>query len=370
MKYYIIAGEASGDLHGSNLMKSIKKLDSNASFRIWGGDLMQKEGGDLIKHFKDLAFMGFYEVIKNLPTILRNISFCKKDIKANKPDCVILIDYPGFNLRIAEYCKSLGIKVFYYISPQVWAWKAGRVKNIKKTVDKMFVILPFEEAFYKKYDYKVSFVGHPLLDAISNFSETNKTNFYTKNKLEEKPIIALLPGSRKQEIAKMLEVMLSVVSQFPDYQFIVAGAPSIDREYYEKVINGKATVVLNDTYNLLQVSAAALVTSGTATLETALFNVPEIVCYKGSRISYEIGKRLIKNISFISLVNLIMNKELVKELIQNQLNTNNLVQELNLILSNPKKEEIKEGYKQLEKKLGGLGASDRTAKEIFSDLVS
>ena len=370
MKYYIIAGEASGDLHGSNLMKSIKKIDAKAQFRIWGGDLMQAQGGQLVKHFKDLAFMGFYEVVKNLSTILKNISFCKKDILDYKPDCVVLIDYPGFNLRIAKFCKENGIKVYYYISPQVWAWKAGRVKGIKQTVKKMFVILPFEEDFYKKYNYKVSFVGHPLLDAIEDFPISNKDEFYKKYNLEKnKPIIALLPGSRKQEIAKMLKIMLSVVPTFEVYQFVVAGAPSIETSYYEKITQGKAKIVSNDTYNLLQNATAALVTSGTATLETALFEVPEIVCYKGSRISYEIGKRLVKHISFISLVNLIMNKELVKELIQNELNTKNLEQELQLILSSEKQNELKIGYKELKQKLGGNGASRRTAEQILSDLI-
>lgn len=369
MKYYIIAGEASGDLHGSNLMKSLKQVDSNAQFRAWGGDLMRAQDAHLVKHFKDLAFMGFYEVIKNLPTILKNISFCKKDLKDYKPDCVILVDYPGFNLRIAKFCKKLGIKVYYYISPQVWAWKSGRVKDIKKTVDKMFVILPFEEDFYNKYDYKVSFVGHPLLDAIHNLPKVDKTQFAKKYNLDEKPIIALLPGSRKQEIAKMLKIMLSVSPGFSDYQFVVAGAPSIDTFYYEKITKGKAKIISNETYNLLQVSTAALVTSGTATLETALFKVPEIVCYKGSRISYEIGKRLITHISYISLVNLIMNKELVKELIQNQLTTKNLTKELKRILSSEKRAKIQAEYQELEKKLGGVGASNRTAKEIYSDLL-
>ncbi|MFA9290644.1 MAG: lipid-A-disaccharide synthase [Solirubrobacteraceae bacterium] len=365
MKYYIIAGEASGDLHGSNLMNALKKQDTEAEFRFWGGELMQAHGGELIKHYKNLAFMGFYEVFKNLPTILRNISFCKKDIKKYRPDCVILIDYPGFNLRIAKYCKLIGIKVFYYISPQVWAWKAGRVKQIKQNVDKMLVILPFEEAFYKKFDYKVSFIGHPLLDAINNFPKLDEVAFHTKYKLENKPIIALLPGSRKQEISVMLNIMLSVVNTFKEYQFVVAGAPSIPIEAYKKIVKGRAKIISNDTYSILQTAKAALVTSGTATLETALFKVPEIVCYKGNRISYEIAKRVVKNISFISLVNLIMNKELVKELIQNELNTENLKKQLGLLLEENNKQKIQEGYIELENKLGGIGASERAAKEII-----
>jgi lipid-A-disaccharide synthase len=273
-------------------------------------------------------------------------------------------------LRIAKFCKKIGIKVYYYISPQVWAWKSGRVKDIKKTVDKMFVILPFEKAFYKNYNHEVSFVGHPLLDAIKNLPLVDKKEFYDKHGLEDKPIIALLPGSRKQEIAKMLKIMTSISASFKEYQFVVAGAPSIEKSYYDGLVKSKAKVVLNETYKLLRFSDAALVTSGTATLETALFKVPEIVCYKGNRISYEIAKRLVKHIKFISLVNLIMDKELVKELIQDQLTTKNLENELRLILSDQKQIEIKKGYDELATKLGGEGASDRTAQQIFSDLVS
>lgn len=364
MKYYIIAGEASGDLHASNLIKSLKKKDLSAEFRFWGGDLMEESTGQKpVKHYKDLAFMGFLEVAKNLKTILGNIKFAKEDIKNFQPDILILVDYPGFNLRLAEFAKSLGIKVVYYISPQLWAWKEGRVETIKKYVDEMLVILPFEKDFYKKHSVDAHFVGHPLLDAISDLKDIDCQEFKSENNLNEKEIIALLPGSRKQEVEKMLEIMLSVRSYFTDYQFVIAGAPSLPKEFYQKFTDENVHFVSNKTYDLLRCSKAALVTSGTATLETALLNVPEVVCYKGSRISYEIGKRLIKNIKYISLVNLIMDKEVVKELIQNELTTENLIRELDLIL-NQNREKIIEDYKELRIKLGGKGASDNAAEII------
>ena len=368
MKYYIIAGEASGDLHGSNLMKEIKKKDPNASFRFWGGDLMMEQGGTLVKHYRDLSFMGFLEVILNLRTILGNIKFCKKDIAAYKPDAVILIDYPGFNLRVAEFVKGLGIKVYYYISPQIWAWKTGRVHSIKKFVDRMFVILPFEKEFYSKYDYDVDFVGHPLLDALKDLPELNLEEFKSKNKLDDRKIIALLPGSRKQEIKIKLPLMLSVANDFPDYQFVVAAAPSQEEEFYKGIAGNDLNIVYGQTYDLIRNADAALVTSGTATLETAFLNTPEVVCYKGSLISYEIGKRVVKNIEYISLVNLIMNREVVKELIQNELNSKNIKQELTKILSEPKRSKILDDYKELRQKLGGTGASERTADLIVKDL--
>lgn len=365
MKYYIIAGEASGDLHGSNLMKAILKKDPNAEFRFWGGDLMQSVGGTLVKHYRDLAFMGFLEVLKNIKTILKNIKFCKQDIKDYLPDTLILIDYPGFNLRIAEYAKKLGIKVVYYISPQLWAWKEGRIKTIQNYVDEMLVILPFEKDFYQKHQYNAHFVGHPLLDAISDLKEINIGNFKKEHSLNDKPIIALLPGSRKQEVEKMLQTMLSVRSYFPEYQFVIAGAPSLPKSFYQNFVDDNVHFVSNKTYDLLRCSEAALVTSGTATLETALLNVPEVVCYRGSTISYEIGKRLVKNIKYISLVNLIMDKEVVKELIQHDLTTENLVKELRLILGE-NREEILSNYKVLKEKLGGSGASEKAA-EIITD---
>lgn len=365
MKYYIIAGEASGDLHGSNLMKALKQKDSNAEFRFWGGDLMEKQGGTLVKHYRDLAFMGFLEVAMNLRTILNNIKFCKEDIQKNRPDVLILVDYPGFNLRIARFAKELGIKVVYYISPQLWAWKEGRVEIIKKYVDEMMVILPFEEEFYKKHGVHSHFVGHPLLDAISTLQEIDVEEFKTENRLNEKEIIALLPGSRKQEVEKMLEMMLSVRPDFKEYQFVIAGAPSLPKEFYEKYVDENVHFVSNRTYDLLRCSKAALVTSGTATLETALLNVPEVVCYRGSKISYAIAKRLVKNIKYISLVNLIMDREVVKELIQNDLNTKNLVAELKNMLEGGKRTQVLKDYELLREKLGGKGASDHAAEVVL-----
>ena len=365
MKYYIIAGEASGDLHASNLMKSILKKDSSAEFRFWGGDLMTRVTGiQPVKHYRELAFMGFLEVAKNLKTILGNIRLCKEGIRNFQPDVLILVDYPGFNLRIAEFAKKLGIKVVYYISPQLWAWKEGRVEIIKKFVDEMLVILPFEKDFYSKHGVDAHFVGHPLLDAISDLPEMNVEKFKQENGLNEKEIIALLPGSREQEVSKMLEIMLSVRPKFEDYQFVIAGAPSLPKSFYEQYVDENVHFVSNKTYDLLRCSKAALVTSGTATLETALLNVPEVVCYRGSRISYEIGKRLIKNIKYISLVNLIMDREIVTELIQNELNTKNLVEELGMILEGDKRLQILDNYSKLREKLGGKGASDKAAAII------
>ena len=366
MKYYIIAGEASGDLHASNLMKAIKKKDTEAEFRFWGGDLMLAQGGTLVKHYRDLAFMGFIEVIQNLGTILKNIKLCKKDLQEYLPDTLILVDYPGFNLRIAKFAKELGIRVVYYISPQLWAWKEGRVETIKKYVDEMLVILPFEKDFYKKHHVEAHFVGHPLLDAISDLPPMDISSFKKENKLSDKEIIALLPGSREQEVKKMLEVMLSVRSYFKDYQFVIAGAPSLPKEFYRDFVDNDVHFVSNKTYDLLRCSKAALVTSGTATLETALLKIPEVVCYRGSTISYEIAKRLVKHIKYISLVNLIMDKEVVKELIQRDLNTQNLTTELQLILQGKKRETILEEYEVLRSKLGGVGASDKAAEIIVS----
>ncbi|WP_046742960.1 lipid-A-disaccharide synthase [Kordia zhangzhouensis] len=370
MKYYIIAGEASGDLHGSNLMKAIANLDPDADFRFWGGDLMQAVGGTLVKHYKDLAFMGFIKVLMNLRTILRNISLCKEDIANYQPDVLIFIDYPGFNLRIAKWAKQQEIPTHYYISPQIWAWKEGRIKAIKRDVDEMYVILPFEKEFYeKKHAYPVHFVGHPLLDAIADREPTDGDKFRKEFGMDQRPIIALLPGSRKQEITKMLSVMLSVVEAFPNYQFVIAGAPSQERSFYESFTQ-KAAVhfVSNRTYDLLSVATAALVTSGTATLETAVFKVPEVVCYKGSWIEYEIGKRLVKHIEYISLVNLIMEKEVVTELIQHDFNTKRLQKELHKILEDTHRTQLFANYFDLEQKLGGKGASANVANLIVNSL--
>lgn len=369
MKYYIIAGEASGDLHGSNLMKALYKEDAGAEIRFWGGDLMQKAGGTLVKHYRELAFMGFVEVIFNLKTILNNIKFCKKDIERFDPDVIVFIDYPGFNMRIAKWAKQKGIKTHYYISPQIWAWKENRIKDIKRDFDKLYVILPFEKDFYeKKHHFPVEFVGHPLIDAIHNRTSVDEATFRRENSLDEKPIIALLPGSRKQEISKMLSLMLSVVTDFPDHQFVIAGAPSQDFSFYNQFLKDKnVRFIANKTYDLLSVSHAALVTSGTATLETALFKVPEVVCYKGSWASYQIAKRII-TLKYISLVNLIMDREVVSELIQDECNPKNIKQELAKLLEPAYRTQLIKQYDELEQKLGGVGASDKTAKMIVDNI--
>jgi len=365
MKYYIIAGEASGDLHGSNLIKEIKTLDPTASIKAWGGDLMQQAGASLVKHYRDLAFMGFLEVIKNLPTILQNIRFCKQDIEAWQPDVLVLVDYPGFNLRIAEWAKKNGFKVVYYIAPQVWAWKENRVKKMKLCIDKMFCILPFEKDYFKnKWNWDVTYVGHPLLPVIASFKST--TPLATNNK----KVIALLPGSRKQEITKMLPIMLSVTPHFPSYTFMVAQAPGQDAPFYNRYLMGYSNVTLikNSTYDLLSIADAALVTSGTATLETALFKVPEVVCYKTSKFSYQIAKRLVK-IKFISLVNLIMDKEIVQEIIQENLTEQHLTTALRNITENEtNRKEVMENYASLHALLaaGGGDASAKVAKEIVA----
>lgn len=369
MRYYIIAGEASGDLHGSNLIKALKKKDAEAVIRCWGGDLMQSAGGQLAKHYKEMAFMGFFEVVANLPAIFQNIRFCKEDIQEFNPDVLIFIDFSGFNLRIAEWAKQKGLKTNYYISPQVWASRSSRVKKIKRDIDQMYVILPFEEQFYAEHDYKVNFVGHPLLDAIANADLPDAAAFRSKNKLDaDKPIIALLPGSRKQEVQKMLAIMLSVRKHFESYQFVIAGAPSLDEDFYAPFLKGdNIGFVSGQTYALLNNSYAALVTSGTATLETALFKVPQVVCYKGNWISYQIAKQII-TLDYISLVNLIMDKEVVKELIQNDLTTKNLRSELNKILENAHRDNMLTDYETLRKKLGGTGASERTASLIVENV--
>ncbi|MBO3115736.1 lipid-A-disaccharide synthase [Winogradskyella sp. DF17] len=368
MRYYIIAGEASGDLHGSNLMKALLKQDSNADMRFWGGDLMKAIGGELVVHYKDRSFMGFAEVLMNLKKILGLISFCKKDIAAFKPDVVIFIDNSGFNLRIAKWAKAENLKTQYYISPQVWASRAGRVKKIKRDIDEMYVILPFEKAFYASHGYEVHFVGHPLIDAIADRPLVNENAFRKEHNLGSKPIIALLPGSRKQEINKMLNVMLKMVNHFKDYKFVIAGAPSQDYGFYQSFIKGNnVAFISNKTYDLLSISFAALVTSGTATLETALFKVPQVVCYKANFISYLIAKRII-TLKYISLVNLIMDRTVVKELIQNELNEEQLKMELHAILQSSKRETLFLDYYDLEQKLGGKGASENAAQLIYSTI--
>ena len=369
MKYYIIAGEASGDLHGSNLIKELKKLDRNYSFRCWGGDLMNEQTNNLAKHHKDYSYMGFLEVFLNLYRIIKNISFCKSDILKYNPDIIIYIDFPGFNLRIAEWAKKNGFKNHYYISPQIWAWKESRIKLIKKVVDKMYVILPFEKKFYKeKHNFDVSFVGHPLMDEISkrNSEDTSKLS----QKISKDKTILLLPGSRDQEIKKLLPIMLSVVSEFKDYKFIIGAAPSQKLSIYQGYVkDSNVEVIQNKTYELLKNCTAAIVTSGTATLETALFKVPQIVCYKSSWTTYLIGKILLKNLNYISLVNLIANKLIVKELIQNACSKKNLIKELNIILEKEERAKIISNYNKLENSLGGRGASNKTAKIIYNYLV-
>ncbi|TAH00395.1 MAG: lipid-A-disaccharide synthase [Sphingobacteriales bacterium] len=363
MKYYLVSGEASGDLHGANLIKTLKTVDNNADFRFFGGDLMQAEGGTLVKHYADMAFMGFLEVALNLKTILKNISFCKADILAYQPDVLILIDFPGFNLKIASFAKKQGIKVCYYISPKVWAWNQKRVLKIKRDVDKMFCILPFEVDFYRKWGMQVEYVGNPLLDSIENF--TQNPNFKTDNNLGNKKIIALLPGSRKQEIAYILPVMLSAVDSFTDYQFVIAGAPSFSPDFYLPYTAGKnIPIIFNQTYNLLQNAHAAIVTSGTATLETALLNIPQVVLYKGSKISIAIA-RLLVDIKFISLVNLIMDKGIVKELLQEDCTTEMLKTQLNFILAGEKRTKMLLDYKDLANVMGKAGASEKVAKLVY-----
>ena len=369
MKYYLIAGEASGDLHGSNLMRALAEIDPQAQFRFWGGDRMEAVGGKLIKHYRDLAFMGFWEVVTNLRTILRNIDLCKGDITAYQPDALIFIDYPGFNMRIAKWAKRQGIPTHYYISPQIWAWKENRIKAIRRDVDAMYVILPFEKDFYEgKHQYPVHFVGHPLLDAIAARREVSMEVFKRENGLDERPIIALLPGSRKQEIAKMLSVMLSVVGSYHPYQFVIAGAPSLGYDFYRQFIREENVHFLSGkTYDLLSHAHAALVTSGTATLETALFRVPEVVCYRGNWISYQIAKRVI-SLKYISLVNLIMDAPVVTELIQGDLNTRNLKVELDKLLDPAYRDKLQRDYQALRERLGNEGASRRTAQTIYDSL--
>ena len=373
MKYYLIAGEASGDLHGSNLMKSIIEVDKEADFRFWGGDLMAKYGGTPVKHIRELAFMGFVKVVINLKTILNNIKLCKNDIGEYKPDVVILIDYAGFNLKIAEFAKNRKIPVHYYISPKIWAWKTNRVKKIKAFVDKMFTILPFETQFYKKYNFDVEYVGNPVNDAIyaHKLEESSLENFKAKNMLSDKPIVALLAGSRKQEIKLMLPVMIEVSHFFPNYQFIIGGAPSIDNSFYKELIGGRSIpVIYNQTYNLLDYSSAALVTSGTATLETALFNVPQIVCYHTNigNFLYKIGRSLLK-VRWLSLVNLILNYEAVKELTQSTFKVKYLVKELDLLLNNELyRNKMLSAYEKLHSMVGEPGASEKAAIGIYTAL--
>lgn len=366
MRYYVIAGEASGDLHGSNLLKEIYKQDPTADIKCWGGDLMQATGATLVKHYRDLAFMGFAEVVKNLPTILNNLSFCKKDIEAFKPDILVLIDYPGFNLRIAGWAKEKGFKVAFYISPQVWAWKENRVKKMKQCIDLMMVILPFEKKYYaERWQWNVEYVGHPLVNIIDTYQPSSLIN---DNNM---PVIAVLPGSRKQEIQVKLPEMLKVCNDFPGYRFVIAKAPSIDDEFYAPILAPYSNVVAvkGRTYDVLASAKAAIVTSGTATLETALFRVPEVICYKGSNISYQIARRLIK-IKYISLVNLIMDKQVVKELIQHDMTASNISGELKrLLFDEPHSSRIKDDYNTLHNLLSSDGNPSEKAATLILQLL-
>ena len=379
MKYYIIAGEASGDLHGSNLIREIKKKDPDTHIRAWGGSKMQAAGAEIVKDYRDLAFMGFTEVIRNLPTILQNIKFCKTDISQFQPDAVIFIDYPGFNLRIAEWARKKGYKTIYYISPQVWAWKESRVKGIRENIDKMLVILPFEKAFFQKWNYTTEYVGHPLVEVIEQFKQSPEAgrlpDIYLPGSQQPVqptlPLIALLPGSRKQEILKKLPVMLEASRSFPDFQFVVAEAPGQDAAFYDEILKKypQAARVSNQTYPLLMYARAACVTSGTATLETALFDVPEVICYKGSPVSYQIAKRLIK-VKYISLVNLIMDKPIVKELIQDEMNVKNIVAELKKLISDePARKKLQQDYADLRNLLSQGGNASEKAASLIVDFL-
>ena len=355
-------------MHAANLIAEIKKKDDKAEFRAWGGDLMRKQGVAMVKHYRHMAFMGFVEVVANLHKVLGNIKECKRDLLNYKPDVVILVDYPGFNLRIAKFAHQHNLKVCYYISPQIWAWKRRRVRKIRRYVDQMLVILPFEEQFYREYGVNAMFVGHPLLDELAKLDTSPRISFVHRNNLSEKrEIIALLPGSRKQEVERMLGIMLKVIPHFPQYQFVIAGVASLDKNLYLSMMgNQDVRLVENQTYELLQNASAALVTSGTATLETALLAVPEVVCYKANRLSYRIARRLIK-VRFISLVNLIMDREVVKELIQNDLTEENLVKELKRLLEDGKKQRrLLEDLDTLRDRLGNSGASEKAAEAIIN----
>jgi lipid-A-disaccharide synthase len=372
MKYYVIAGEPSGDLHASNMMKELLLLDAKIEFRFWGGDLMEQVTHQKPrKHIKDLAFMGFVEVAKNIRTIFKNIAFCKKDILDFNPEILILVDYPGFNLRIADWAKKQGIRVFYYISPTIWAWKEDRVEIIKRSVEKMFVILPFEVAVYKKHGYRADYVGHPLLDAIDQEKDTlpDLAAFKQKNQLDPRPIIAVLPGSRKQEIERMFEIMLNVVDNFKEYQFVIAGTTNLPKEAYQVALNKNIKVIFNQTYALMQNAHAGIIKSGTSTLESALFRLPQVVCYKGGTVSYSIAKMVVGNrVKYIALPNLILDKPIVTELIQKDLTPANLTRELNTILKGPVREAMLKEYDQLINLLGNSGASKKVAELMYNHI--
>lgn len=370
MRYYIIAGEVSGDLHASFLMQEIKRDDPGAEFRFWGGDLMKKQGGEIVKHIKDLAFMGFVEVLFNLKTIINNLKLCKKDIIEYNPDAVVLVDYPGFNLRIAKFSKRKGFPTFYYISPKVWAWKKGRIKTMRRVLTKLFVIFPFEEEFFQRNNLKADYVGNPLLDEIYQYrKENDKEEFLRVNNLGGKPIIALLPGSREQEIKSLLPLQTSLVDKFPEFDFVVAGVSSHSKDFYYKyILSNKAKLIFDKTYSILNVSHAAVVCSGTATLETALFNIPEVVCYKANPISFAIGKLLV-NLDYISLVNIILNKMAVVELLQKDWNWEDLHKEFKKIAFDEQyRVQMQMEFSNLRTMLGNAGASRIVAKKIINEI--
>ena len=379
MKYYLIVGEASGDLHASNLMRALRREDSEAEFRFFGGDLMASVGGVCVRHYKTLAYMGFVPVLLHLRTILRNMDYCKSDIEAWNPDVLILVDYPGFNLKIAQYIKlHTQIPVFYYISPKIWAWKEYRIKNIKRDIDALFSILPFEVEFYRKHNYPVHYVGNPCVDAVAAFREgfsregfsESFDEYVSAHQWGKKPIVALLAGSRKQEIKDNLTLMIQAARSFPDYQFVVAGAPGIEPEFYQQYIDADTEIVFGETYQLLSHATAALVTSGTATLETALFRVPQVVCYytaAGKLVS--LLRRLVLKVPFVSLVNLIAGKEVVTELVAGDMSARSVKRELALILPGGKKrEQMLEDYGNLIQILGEAGASERAARQMLQAL--
>ena len=371
MKYYIIAGEASGDLHGSNLIKGLKKSDPEAHFRVWGGDLMQQAGGELVRHYKETAVMGFVEVLMNASKIKKNFDLCKKDLVEYNPDVLILIDYPGFNFRMAKYAKDRGIKVFYYISPKVWAWKEGRIKNLKRDVDKLFIIFPFEVEYFKKHGIEAEYNGNPLLDSTDAHpcNLESREEFILRNNLDNRPIIGLLAGSRKTEISYLLPRIKNLIHHFPDHQFILAAAPSIEPSYYQEILkDSNLKVLFGETYSVLKHSAAAVISSGTASLEAALLNTPQVVCYGGNEISYQIAKRFVK-VKYISLVNLILDAPAVKELIQHDCTQENIITELKDLLTDKRRKQVAKYYKKLRELLGGEGASEKTAKAMMTCLM-
>lgn len=374
MKYYIIAGEASGDMYAAAMMRDLKKLDPGAGFRFWGGDKMAEQAGHLpVKHYRDLAFMGFLEVLLNAGRIFQNFALCKKDMIEYNPDVLILVDYPGFNLRISKFAGRRGMKVFYYIAPTLWAWNEGRIKIIRKYVNRLFVILPFEKEYYKKFNYEVDFVGYPLLDTIEKelLNKDSFADFAKRNNLPHKPVIAVLPGSRKQEISKILPVMLSVAGDFPGYRFVVAGVTAQSEKLYRKYLADRpdVSIIFDQTYGLLKHASAALVKSGTSTMETALFNVPQVICYRTSSGTYFLA-RLFARVKYIGMVNLMMDKTVATELIQDRLNYDNLKTELGNLLDENNKKRIFEDYAKLKGKLGGTGASERLAGLIHSYLIN